>query len=190
MRQASGQTVSPASQDDDELKLMALRGIMQSDPEQALPDHREDAGRHELAEGQGPRAVRPQPEPRRPGARHHRERRQGQRQPRSAAAGDPLSRDHERRRQPPGPRRRLQELARRVGEARHPAQLHGGRRSGAAARRREDRDRAGAARRSGPAARRDERRRRAQPAVSDAKRRSRSRSASCRRCSSATSPTS
>ena len=37
MRQASGQTVSPASQDDDELKLMALRGIMQSDPEQALP---------------------------------------------------------------------------------------------------------------------------------------------------------
>ena len=30
-----------------------------------LPDHREDAGRPELAEGQGPRAVRPQPEPRR-----------------------------------------------------------------------------------------------------------------------------
>ena len=37
MRQASGQAVSPASQDDEELKLMALRGIMQSDPEQALP---------------------------------------------------------------------------------------------------------------------------------------------------------
>ena len=37
LRQASGQTVSPASQDDDELKLMALRGIMQSDPEQAFP---------------------------------------------------------------------------------------------------------------------------------------------------------
>jgi tetratricopeptide (TPR) repeat protein len=37
VRQASGQTVSPASQDDDELKLMALRGIMQSDPEQAYP---------------------------------------------------------------------------------------------------------------------------------------------------------
>ncbi len=37
VRQASGQTVSPASQDDEELKLMALRGIMQSDPEQALP---------------------------------------------------------------------------------------------------------------------------------------------------------
>jgi tetratricopeptide (TPR) repeat protein len=37
LRQASGQTVSPASQDDDELKLMALRGIMQSDPDQALP---------------------------------------------------------------------------------------------------------------------------------------------------------
>jgi tetratricopeptide (TPR) repeat protein len=37
VRQASGQPVSPASQDDEELKLMALRGIMQSDPQQALP---------------------------------------------------------------------------------------------------------------------------------------------------------
>ena len=37
VRQSSGQPVSPASQDDEELKLMALRGIMQSDPEQALP---------------------------------------------------------------------------------------------------------------------------------------------------------
>jgi HEAT repeat protein len=37
VRQASGQAVSPASQDDEELKLMALRGIMQSDPEHALP---------------------------------------------------------------------------------------------------------------------------------------------------------
>jgi HEAT repeat protein len=37
VRQASGQPVSPASQDDDELKLMALRGIMSSDPEQAFP---------------------------------------------------------------------------------------------------------------------------------------------------------
>jgi hypothetical protein len=37
VRQRSGQSVSPASQDDDELKLMALRGIMNSDPDQALP---------------------------------------------------------------------------------------------------------------------------------------------------------
>jgi len=37
VRQASGQAVSAASQDDDELKLMALRGIMQTDPEQAFP---------------------------------------------------------------------------------------------------------------------------------------------------------
>ena len=37
VRQASGQTVSPAAQEDDELKLMALRGIMDSDPEQAYP---------------------------------------------------------------------------------------------------------------------------------------------------------
>jgi tetratricopeptide (TPR) repeat protein len=37
VRQASGQTVAPASVEDDELKLMALRGIMQSDPDQAIP---------------------------------------------------------------------------------------------------------------------------------------------------------
>ena len=37
VRQASGQPVSPASQDDDELKLLALRGLMQSDPDQAIP---------------------------------------------------------------------------------------------------------------------------------------------------------
>jgi tetratricopeptide (TPR) repeat protein len=37
VRQASGQTVTPESQNDEELKLMALRGIMQSDPDQAMP---------------------------------------------------------------------------------------------------------------------------------------------------------
>ena len=37
VRQASGQTVSPSTQDNDDLKLMALRGIMDSDPEQAYP---------------------------------------------------------------------------------------------------------------------------------------------------------
>jgi HEAT repeat protein len=37
IRQASGQPVSPEAQNDDELKLMALRGLMQSDSERALP---------------------------------------------------------------------------------------------------------------------------------------------------------
>jgi HEAT repeat protein len=37
LRQASGQRVAPESQNDDELKLMALRGLMQSDAERALP---------------------------------------------------------------------------------------------------------------------------------------------------------
>jgi HEAT repeat protein len=37
VRQASGQTVSPESQNDEELKLMALRGLMQSDSDRALP---------------------------------------------------------------------------------------------------------------------------------------------------------
>jgi len=37
IRQASGQRVSPDAQNDDELKLMALRGLMQSDPDRAVP---------------------------------------------------------------------------------------------------------------------------------------------------------
>ena len=37
MRQASGQAVSPDGQPDDDLKLLALRGLMQSDPERAVP---------------------------------------------------------------------------------------------------------------------------------------------------------
>jgi len=37
LRQASGQRVSPDSESDDELKLLALRGLMASDPDQALP---------------------------------------------------------------------------------------------------------------------------------------------------------
>ncbi len=37
IRQASGQPVAPESQNDDELKLMALRGLMQSDAERAMP---------------------------------------------------------------------------------------------------------------------------------------------------------
>lgn len=37
IRQASGQPVSPDAQNDEELKLLALRGLMQSDPDGALP---------------------------------------------------------------------------------------------------------------------------------------------------------
>jgi HEAT repeat protein len=37
MRQASGQTVAPESQVDEDTKLMALRGLMNSDPERAIP---------------------------------------------------------------------------------------------------------------------------------------------------------
>jgi hypothetical protein len=37
VRQASGQAVSPDAQPDEELKLLALRGLMQSDPDRALP---------------------------------------------------------------------------------------------------------------------------------------------------------
>ena len=37
IRQASGQAVTAESQNDEELKLLALRGLIQSDPEKALP---------------------------------------------------------------------------------------------------------------------------------------------------------
>jgi tetratricopeptide (TPR) repeat protein len=37
VKQASGQTVKPESETDEDLKLMALNGIMQSDPDRALP---------------------------------------------------------------------------------------------------------------------------------------------------------
>jgi hypothetical protein len=37
VRQSSGQTVHPEAQEDDELRNMALRGIMNSDPERAIP---------------------------------------------------------------------------------------------------------------------------------------------------------
>jgi hypothetical protein len=37
LKQASGQTVSPESESDEELKLMAINGLMQSDPERAFP---------------------------------------------------------------------------------------------------------------------------------------------------------
>lgn len=36
-RQASGQAISPEAQADEELKLLALRGLMQSDPERGVP---------------------------------------------------------------------------------------------------------------------------------------------------------
>lgn len=37
IKQSSGQKVSPESESDEELKLLALNGLMQSDPERALP---------------------------------------------------------------------------------------------------------------------------------------------------------
>jgi hypothetical protein len=37
VRQSSGQLVHPEAQEDDELKIMALRGIMNTDPEHAIP---------------------------------------------------------------------------------------------------------------------------------------------------------
>ena len=92
LRQASGQSVSADAQGDDELKLLALRGLMQSDPESALPVIEKMLN--------GPSSVRvkdralfvvSQSRSTR-GRDADRRRRQGQQQPRSAAEGDPLHR--------------------------------------------------------------------------------------------------
>ena len=37
IKQASGQTIAPESESDEEIKLLALNGLMQSDPDRALP---------------------------------------------------------------------------------------------------------------------------------------------------------
>ena len=37
VKQAAGSNVSPETQNDDELKLLALNGLMQSDPDRAFP---------------------------------------------------------------------------------------------------------------------------------------------------------
>src|SRR5205814_3876037 len=37
VKQSSGQPVKPADQSDEELKLMAIQGLMNSDPERAMP---------------------------------------------------------------------------------------------------------------------------------------------------------
>src|SRR5439155_6089991 len=132
-----------------------------------VSDHREDAERPELAQGEGPCALRPEPEPWRAGARRHRRRRERKRESGPAAPGDPVSRDHERGRKPAGPGRRLQGLAGSVGEAGDSPQLRGRPRSRAAAVDRQDRDLAGAARRGRPAAGGHARRRRARRALSD-----------------------
>ena len=115
-------------------------------------DDREAAGRHQLDQGEGERAVRPHPEPIGARPRDHRRRRQGRREPGPATAGDPLSRRDEQRREPADSRRCLPRDAGSGGEARHHPQLHDVERSRAAAGARQGRKRRRAARRSGAAA--------------------------------------
>ena len=74
VRQASGQAVSPDSQNDEELKLLALRGLMQSDPDRGLPFIEKMLDGDRVDEGQGAGALRPQPEPVGQGARDHQRR--------------------------------------------------------------------------------------------------------------------
>ena len=92
LRQASGQSVSADAQGDDELKLLALRGLMQSDPESALPVIEKmlngsssvrvkDRALFVVSQSRSTRGRYPD-----------RRRGQGQQQPRFAVEGDPLHR--------------------------------------------------------------------------------------------------
>ncbi len=91
-------SVSPDGQSSEELKLLALRGLMNSDPDRAIPMIEQTPGRPEHGPRQGERPVRTEPEPLRARTRHHRGSRQGQPQSRSAAARDPLPRGDRRSR--------------------------------------------------------------------------------------------
>ena len=127
--QASGQAVSPDSQTDEDLKLLALRGLMQSDPDRAVPMIEQVLVWLQLAQGERERAVRPEPEPVDPSPRHPRQRREGRRESRLAAQGDSLPRRDEQPGQRTDSRGRLSIVVRRSGQARHHPQLHGQRQS-------------------------------------------------------------
>ena len=185
VRQSVGQPVRPEAEADEELKLLALQGLQHSDPDQAVPML------EKILQGpQSPRLkeralfvlAQSNSAPCAPGADHRRPRRL---QSRPAAPRDPISR---RARQPREPRRCW-----RRSMSRRPTSTSSGASCARSAcpviarvsSRRDERNHPGTARRSGAATRRHGRARRAVAALSEGNDRRRSRSRSCRRCSSA-----
>ena len=144
IRQAAGQPISADLQGDEELKLLALRGVMQTDPDKGLPIIEKM-----LAGGAAPRvrdrALFVLSQSRSPeGARHHARHGEEQCQPRAAAARGPLSRHDGRRRGSRAAPGHLSIELGPLGEARGPElALHAAQREGT---------RRPRARREGPAA--------------------------------------
>ncbi len=121
VRQASGQSVSADAQSDDELKLLALRGLMQSDPESALPVIEKMLNGSSSVRVKDRALFVVSQSRSTQGTRADRGLRQGQRQPRSAAEGDPLHRPDGRSRGVAGAGRGLPRHQRRARQARdHP----------------------------------------------------------------------
>src|SRR5438094_4675978 len=166
IRQASGQPVRPESQNDDDLKLYALRGLMNSDPDQALPIIEKILSGTDSPKVKE-RALFVLSQSHSPRARHHRQRSQGKRESRSAAEGDPLPRHHGRTGKSSGAGRGLRLVERPGREAVHSAKLRNRRRPRAAALDRERGNRSRSAGRSGTSARHRARGRRIVAAVSD-----------------------
>ena len=146
LKQASGQTVSPEAESDEELKLMAINGLMQSDPERAFPLLEDAAEELGLAEGEAQHAVRAFHQQFAEGTGAGGTDRPRRRQSRPAGEGDQLheraatEQQHEQRPDPFGDLRGDQRYG---GEARHPAGLRQHARQGPPAAGREDREDAG-----------------------------------------------
>ena len=113
LRQASGQTIAPESQNDEELKLLALRGLMNSDPDRAIPIIEQMLNSPSNSPKVKDRALFVLSQA---GSARAREimgnLAEGRLEPRPAAPGDPLSRHHGRIREPPDSRRRVSHVER------------------------------------------------------------------------------
>ena len=161
VRGRRGQPVRPEAQADEELKLIAINALANSDPAQAVPLLEKLLSGTGVAAAQGPGALRAGADQHAARPRGPDEHRQGQRDTGAAEPRDSVSRRPRRPREPRHARRDLRLVDRRRRQAPHPARVHGGGRKGPPADRGADRTEPGAARRGGPAARRDGRQRRA-----------------------------
>ena len=93
MRQRAGQPVSPDTQNDDDLRLLAIQGLQQMDSEQAVPLLEKILQGYAVAAAERASALRPGAERVHARAAGDHQCRQGQCQPGSAAQGASVPRD-------------------------------------------------------------------------------------------------
>ena len=125
VRRNVGQPANPEAQGDEELKLIAINSLLNSDPEKALPDPREAAAGRRPRPAPRARGVRPGAEQLAARPRDPEEPRARSLDPGAAEQGDPVPRRHGRRREPGDPGRGLHRVHRRRRQAPHSARLHG-----------------------------------------------------------------